>query len=80
MGNVANRDFVLDGLTMIGAAEANPAVRVWDGKVRGVMLLNQGVVGAHAVLDHEGTWSRPGPAGSDPEAAELPSQRQRPLL
>ena len=54
MGNVANRDFVLDGLTMIGAAEANPAVRVWDGKVRGVMLLNQGVVGAHAVLDHAG--------------------------
>ena len=34
-------DFVLDGITMIGAAEADPAIRVWDGKVRGAMLLNQ---------------------------------------
>ena len=52
--NCTQPDFVLDGITMIGAAEANPAIRVWDGKVRGAMLLNQGGIGAHAVLDAAG--------------------------
>eukprot|EP01047_Picozoa_sp_COSAG01_P049042 COSAG01_NODE_4823_length_4714_cov_17.506392_3_plen_306_part_00 len=57
--NCTQPDFILDGVTMIGAAEANPAIRVWEGRVRGATLINTGGVGAHAVLDAAGK-----PAGS----------------